>query len=94
VIRYYSLYRLLPALVRESRARRIELRRLGERVIQELVDSRYRLPEADRVRLASYLANLAQGNPFFMVELLRALQEEGGLLPGEPCWSLKSRAGH
>jgi predicted ATPase len=59
VIRHCSLYRLLPALDRESRTRRIELRRLGERVIQELVDSRYRLPEADRVRLASYLANLA-----------------------------------
>lgn len=84
-----SLYRLLPVLVRESRARRIGLRRLGESTIQEIVDSRYGLREADRVRLASYLASLAGGNPFFTVELLRALQEEGYLRPDEEGWSLE-----
>lgn len=76
VTRQCPLYRLLPTLVRESGARRIELRRLGDRAIQELVAARYRLPETDERRLVSYLADLAEGNAFFTIEFLRTLEEE------------------
>jgi DNA-binding CsgD family transcriptional regulator len=91
--RQSPLYILLPTLVRESGAHRIELRRLGERAVRELVAARYGLPEADERRLVSYLANLAEGNPFFTMELLRTLEEELVLHREGGCWSLEDPGG-
>ena len=69
VARRWPLYRLLPTLVRESGAHRIELRRLGERAVQDLTAARYGLPEADEKRLVSYLTDLSEGNPFFTLDV-------------------------
>lgn len=93
ITRRCPLYRLLPTLVRESRARRIELRRLSKRAVQELVAARYRLPEADERRLVSYLTNLAEGNPFFTLELLRTLEEELVLHREGEGWALEDPGG-
>jgi DNA-binding CsgD family transcriptional regulator len=87
------LYRLLPTLVRESEALRIELRRLGKRAVQELVAASYPLSEADERRLVSYLADLAEGNAFFTIELLRTLEEELVLHREGEGWSLEDPGG-
>ena len=93
VTRLSPLYRLLPTLVRESGALRIELRRLGERAIQELVAAGYGLPEADERWLVSYLTDLTAGNPFFTIELLRTLEEELVLHREGEGWSLGDPGG-
>ena len=82
VTRQLPFYGLLPTLVRESGARRIELRRLGEGAVREMVAAGYGLPEADEGRLVSYLTDLTAGNAFFTIELLRTLEEELRPAPG------------
>jgi DNA-binding CsgD family transcriptional regulator len=71
-----GLYATLPLIVREARATRIDLRPLEDQDVGMLVRSRYALPSSDQVRLVSYLQVRAQGNPFFLHELLRELQVE------------------
>jgi DNA-binding CsgD family transcriptional regulator len=93
VTRRSPLYRLLPTLVRESGARRIELRRLGERAVKGLVRARYRLPESDERRLVSYLTDIAEGNAFFTIELLRTLEEERVIHPDGEGWTFKDPGG-
>lgn len=84
----HPLYMLLPALVRESSASRIELQRLSAANMAELVSSRYRLSSEDQDRLVGYLDRLAEGNPFFIAELLHALKERGALEPSAGGWRL------
>lgn len=43
--------------------------------------------------LADVLHRQAEGNPFFLEELLRALVEQGALVWSEGCWALGSRLG-
>ena len=75
--RRHPLYALLPALVREARADRLDLRRLDAEATRALVRARYALPGAEEGRLAAYLHDRAAGNPFYLGELLRTLEEEG-----------------
>lgn len=86
--RNHPLYQHLPALVREADGLCLHLGQLGPNAFAELVDSRYRLPHADAMRLVAYLDSHADGNPFFAVELLRALEEDGLLRPGDDRSSL------
>ena len=81
--RRHPLYGLLPLLVRESDALRIPLRPLDLRSVTRLVADRYPLPEIDAARLVAYLDRRAEGNPFFIGELLHALEEGGLLLPSD-----------
>jgi DNA-binding NarL/FixJ family response regulator len=94
--RDHPLYRLLPMLVREAEAVRLALRPLDLHSVAALVAARYPLPTTDAERLVAYLDRRAEGNPFFVGELLHAL-EEGGLLrpPGEQAaaWMLDDLAG-
>jgi DNA-binding CsgD family transcriptional regulator/tetratricopeptide (TPR) repeat protein len=84
----HPLYQLLPSLVREAGATRISLRRLGREAIRELVHSRYELEPGDSDRLADYLLRYAEGNPFFIGELLTTL-ENARILDLTPAgWSL------
>src|SRR6185437_6140237 len=68
--RRHPLYQLLPLLVREARATRLDLRPLDEAGLRALV-AHYALPHADAHRLVAYLQERAEGNPFFAGELLR-----------------------
>lgn len=77
--RRHPLYALVPLLVREAAAVRLDLRRLHPDAIRTLVERRYHLAEADATRLVAYLDTRAEGNPLFLSELLRALEEEGTL---------------
>ena len=69
------LYSLLSALVREAKVERIDLRPLGDADVHALLDQTYHLPTGETDRLAAYLQKRAEGNPFFLGELLRTLQE-------------------
>ena len=77
--RRHPLYALLPTLVRESHTERLDLRPLTENDLRELLGLRYGLGPADTSRLIAYLHERAEGNPFFLGELLRTLEEEGAL---------------
>ncbi len=80
--RHHPLYQLLPSLVREAHASRLDLRPLDTDGLRALVAARYPLPPADADRLVAYLRDRAEGNPFFTGELLRAMAEDGALRPG------------
>jgi DNA-binding CsgD family transcriptional regulator len=84
-------YRQLPALVRESEGLRLDLRRLGRNDLAELVTLRYNLEPLDRGILVEYLDTHSEGNPFFAVELLRALEEQEGrgLLLLDGAWTVE-----
>ena len=84
--REHPLSTLLPALVREGRVHRIALQRLNPEAVQELVRERYRLSPDDEERLTSYLGRLAEGNPFFINELLHTLDEQQLLTPTPGGW--------
>jgi DNA-binding CsgD family transcriptional regulator len=84
----HPLYPLIPLLVREARARRLDLRPLGEAAILTLVNQNYPLAPDDTARLVPYLAERAEGNPFFLSELLRALEEARTLQPAGSGWTL------
>jgi class 3 adenylate cyclase/DNA polymerase III delta prime subunit len=86
--RRHPLYPLLPLLVREARAARLELRALPGAAVRDLVRTRYALAGADEQRLAGYLGERAEGHPLFVGELLRTLEEEGALHPVDGRWSL------
>ena len=85
---HHPLYQHLPALVREADGRSLHLKGLDVNTLHELVGMHYRLPGADAFRLVAYLVRHADGNPFFAVELLRALEEDGLLRRGEDRSSL------
>ena len=92
--RGHPLYGLLPTLVREAYAARLDLERLGDDAVRSLVRARYPLPEADEARLAAYLQDRAEGNPFFIGELLRMLEKDalhhlsdGGWALGDLSWA-------
>jgi predicted ATPase len=55
--RRHPLYALLPLLVRDE-------------AVRSLLDERYGLPPSNCERLVTYLARRAEGNPFFIGELL------------------------
>jgi DNA-binding CsgD family transcriptional regulator len=84
----HALYRYLPQLVREARAVRVSLRRLEIEAIRELVHDRYDLSPADEQRLVAYLGEYAEGIPFFIDELLGALEHDRILVPQGGTWSL------
>jgi DNA-binding CsgD family transcriptional regulator/tetratricopeptide (TPR) repeat protein len=89
----HPLYPLLPLLVREAGAERLDLRRLADADVRELVDRRYQLAQRDADRLVPYLLAHAEGNPLYLSELLRTLEEEQVLRasPGE--WVLGDLGG-
>jgi DNA-binding CsgD family transcriptional regulator/tetratricopeptide (TPR) repeat protein len=89
----HPLYRLLPVLEREVEARRLELRRLHQEALHDLVATTYNLTEANSARLVANLYAEAGGNPFFTQQLLRALEENEVLRPLGNRWVLGDLAG-
>ena len=86
--RRHQLFQLLPALARESRAIRIELRQLPSANLGELVSTRYSLEGPAIERLAIYLQDRTDGNPLFVEEMLRTLEAEGILHEQDGIWAL------
>jgi DNA-binding CsgD family transcriptional regulator len=69
------LYRLLPLIVREAQAERLDLQPLDRAALEALVATRYSLDAADLARLVNYLVQHGEGNPLYTVELLRGLED-------------------
>jgi len=92
ITRHHPLSALLPALVREAGAARIDVRPLGMSDVRALIARRYGLAPADGDRLTGSLHARAEGNPFFLGELLRSLEDERTLYPAEGCWVLDDLA--
>ena len=86
--RRHPLYALLPMLVREARAARIDVHSLGVTDVQGLVSERYALTDPDTARLVGYLYERTDGNPFFLGELLRSLEETHVLRFDTGGWAL------
>ena len=63
ITREHPLFALLPALVREGRAQRLELQRIEPEAVRAIVRQRYRLGSEDETRLLGYLDDLAEGIP-------------------------------
>jgi DNA-binding CsgD family transcriptional regulator len=89
----HALAALLPLLVREARAARLDLRPLDQDAIGILITTRYGLGVADRDRLAGYLSRRTEGNALFLGELLRTLESAGMLHQSADRWLLGDLAG-
>lgn len=84
----HPLYPLLPLIVREADAERLDLRHFGNADVRALVDERYRLPERDAAGLAAYLVAHADGNPLYIREMLRTLEADGLLRLEQDGWTV------
>ena len=82
------LFHILPNLVREACTERMHLPRLNAGDVRALVASAYQLGDDDASRLADYLRVHAEGNPFFIGEMLRMLEEQRVLMPSDRGWNL------
>ncbi len=82
------LFQILPDLVREACTERMHLPRLNADEVRALVASAYQLDNDDAARLAEYLQAHAEGNPFFIGEMLRTLQEHSVLISNDRGWNL------
>jgi tetratricopeptide (TPR) repeat protein len=74
--RRHPLYDLLPLLVREARAERLDVGRLAATGYHALIANRYALDDPDQERLAAYLMTHSEGNPLYAGELLRTLEHD------------------
>ncbi len=74
------LFRSIPLIVRETGAERYELRSLTSEDSLKLVRSLYVLGDSDRQRLEQFLSTRSEGNPLYLHELLRTLEENGVLI--------------
>ncbi|HUG15970.1 MAG TPA: hypothetical protein VMM78_13245, partial [Thermomicrobiales bacterium] len=83
----HPLYPLLPLLVREADAERLDLRHFGDVDVRALVDERYRLPARDAAGLSAYLVQHADGNPLYIREMLRTLEDDGLLRREQGRWT-------
>jgi DNA-binding CsgD family transcriptional regulator len=70
------LHAILPALIREANPARVVLRPLGDDDVRAIIGVRYALDAGDLDRLVAYLQARAEGNPFFIGELLQTLEDE------------------
>lgn len=90
VDRQHPLHQVLPYLVREAEATRIHLRPLNEQAVRALVNDHYNqeLLTADELRIVRYLQERAEGNPFFIGEILRTLEEKGYIARAGDGWEV------
>ena len=76
----------LPALIREAQVTRLEVRPLNDAEQQSLIESRYTLAVPDQSRLAHYLSTHSEGNPLYVSELLRTLEDAAVLVEDDSTW--------
>ncbi len=86
--RRHPLSPLLPALVREAGADRVDLHPLDDAAVRALVADRYRLAVPDAARLVAFVQGRAEGNALFAGEVLRSLVESGALWREGEGWHL------
>jgi DNA-binding CsgD family transcriptional regulator len=74
--RRHPLNELVPILVRESQAERITLRSLRDEDLRAWLAAAYALQPQDEQRLSDYVGRYSDGNPFYVGELLRTLEDD------------------
>ena len=84
---------MLPTLVREASAERLELRRWGRSETHRVISERYELDATRGQRLTGYVHQLAEGNPFHTIELLRSLESDGTIRQDEAGWQVGELSG-
>jgi predicted ATPase len=65
---------------------RLELRPLSKREIRQLVTEILKLAKDIPVELRELVVKGAEGNPFYVEELIKMLIEDGVVIPGEESW--------
>lgn len=93
VTRNHPLYSLLPPLIRETQAIRIELNVLDRNAVDALVAESWTLPARDQEHLVTYLLVHAEGHPLFTIELLRTLEQGDFVRQSEDGWHLTDLRG-
>ncbi len=86
--RNHPFFETIPMLVREAETHRVDLRRWQHADTGALIVNRYQLPAGDSERLTGYTQELAEGNPFFTMELLHTLESDGVLRLSGEHWEL------
>jgi tetratricopeptide (TPR) repeat protein len=86
--RQHALHHMMPLLVRESSTTRISVRPLESDAIRALIREHYTLSTADETRLIDYLLARTEGNPFFIEETLRTLEERALIYASETGWAI------
>jgi len=86
--RRHPLSQLIPLVVREAQANRLDVLPLDEDAQRALIEERYRLPEPDLVRLQRYLREHGEGNPLYVGEVLRMLEDGRVLAVRDGAWEL------
>lgn len=76
VDRQHPLFPLLPLLIREARPVRVTLRALPDDDVRVIIGAQYTLDADALERLVVYLQARAEGNPFYLGELLHTLEDE------------------
>ncbi|CAN5667689.1 hypothetical protein BH23CHL2_BH23CHL2_22460 [soil metagenome] len=87
--RHDPLFQIIPLLVRESNAQRIELRRWDAEEISTFVQQQYALDQDDLARIVAYLEAQTDGNPLFIQEMLNTLEAEAILSRAGATWALQ-----
>lgn len=82
------LFVMLPVIVRETQATRIDLRPLESADIATLLESRYPLALVDHARVLTYLVDRSEGNPLLLGEILRELESRQFLYAGTDGWEV------
>jgi DNA-binding CsgD family transcriptional regulator len=77
--RRHALYHLVPQLVLEAKAARLDLRPLTLADVQAYLGDAYALTDRDAPGFAAYLYQRSEGNPLFLNELLHSLVADGHL---------------
>jgi DNA-binding CsgD family transcriptional regulator len=80
---HHPFAQLIPLLVHDSRAARLDLAPLSATSLHSLVRARYDLAAGDVSRLVAYLARRTGGNALFASEMLRTLEDRGMVAAGE-----------
>ena len=86
--RQHPLFPVLPHLVREAKATRIDLAPLTEGDVRDLLTARYALPPDDETRLTTFLHARSGGNPFYLTEMARALEADRLLRQANDGWQV------
>jgi transcriptional regulator with XRE-family HTH domain/tetratricopeptide (TPR) repeat protein len=88
----HPLQALQPMLVREADAVRLTLRPLSRDAVADLVAGRYSLSAADGARVVDYLQRHGDGNPLYIRELLRTLEEVDSIRRTDGGWTVDQLA--
>jgi hypothetical protein len=86
--RRHPLHAAIPALLRDTDGRRLELRQLDDDAVLALVYERYLLADDDTRRLAAYIQRRAEGHALYVRELLLTVEEAGLLTRAGDSWAL------